>query len=786
MGCPHAAIVAVLAGLCGPCFSAAPVAVPEAGVALYLEVTLNQRTSAQLQPFVLRDGQLHATAGTLRELGFTLDKQPADRLLALSELQGLDIAFDSRLQRVALQAPIALLSLPTTRLDARRSSTPTLSPEAPGALFNYDLYASHGRGGSQWNAAHETRLFGFGAGIVSQTMLNRVLREEGPGGDAWHSRSVRLDTQWQFAWPERMLTLQLGDSVSGALDWSRALRMGGVRIGSDFSLQPYRATTPQPAFYGEVAVPSTVELYVNGLKQYSGQVPPGPFAIDSRPGITGAGQAQIVISDAFGRTRTLTLPFYGTQQLLAAGLNDWSASLGRVRLDYGQKSFSYDGATVMSSSWRHGWSDRLTLEAHAEGGAGVRNGGLGGLWLLGAEGTAGVLRASAAHGALNADSGRQWALGYQWNRNSLFVDLHTQRTRGDYRDIASRYGQPPASVSDRVSTGLNLAPIGSLALSYVRLAYPQGDDARYASVSWSRQLGGRLSLSASLTRQLNDRRSLAVFFGASWRLDDGLYASAAMQRAYGRTGSSAEVSSPVQGDGGVGWRTQVRNDAGQPGAQAEASWLNRFGRLGVGAASFAGSSYGYASASGALVLMNGGLFATRDISDGFAVVSTDGLVGVPVKLENRVVGTTDADGRLLVTHLNAWQYNRIGIDPMDLPANVRVRDTEQNATPSDRAGALVHFALHPVRAALLVVHDAQGRPLPMGSRATILDGGAPATEAIVGYDGELYLDDLPTHNRLRIRLPDSGTACELRFELPPTADGIQRIGPLTCLTEARP
>lgn len=786
MGLRQAAIVAVLTGLGVAASVAQPRAAQDDGLPLYLEVTLNQRANGQLQPFVLRDGVLHATVGTLRELGFALDAQPADRLLALNELQGLEIAFDNRLQRVALQAPIALLSLSMTRLEAGRSRAPALSPAAPGLLFNYDLYASHGRGGSQWNAAHETRLFGFGAGIVSHTMLNRVLRAEGAGGDGWRSESVRLDSHWQFAWPERMLTLQLGDSVSGALDWTRALRMGGVRIGSDFSLQPYRATTPQPAVYGEVAVPSTVELYVNGLKQYSGQVPPGPFAIDSRPGINGVGQAQVVISDAFGRTRTLTLPFYGTQQLLAAGLNDWSASLGRVRLDYGQKSFSYDSATVMSSSLRHGWSDRLTLEAHAESGAGVRNGGVGGLWLLGAEGTAGVLRASLAHGALHADSGRQWALGYQWNRHALFVDLHTQRTRGDYRDIASRYGQSPASVSERATAGLDLAPVGSLALSYVRLAYAQGDDARYAGLSWSRQLGRRLSLSASLTRQLNERRGLAVFFGASWNLDAGLYASASLQRAYGRTSSSVEVSSPVQGEGGGGWRTQLRNDAGQPGAQAEAGWLGPYGRLGVGAASLAGNSYGYASASGALVLMSGGLFATRDVSDGFAVVSTDGLAGVPVKLENRVVGTTDASGRLLVTRLNAWQYNRIGIDPMDLPANVRVSDTEQNATPSDRAGALVHFALRPVRAALLVLHDAQGRPLPLGSRVTAIGDRAPTMQAIVGYDGELYLDDLQQHNQLRLRPPEGGAACGLRFELPPAAHGIQRIGPLTCLTEARP
>ena len=67
------------------------------------------------------------------------------------------------------------------------------------------------------------------------------------------------------------------------------------------------------------------------------------------------------------------------------------------------------------------------------------------------------------------------------------------------------------------------------------------------------------------------------------------------------------------------------------------------------------SSTFYASANGGLLLMGGHLHAMRRVDDAFALVSTHGVAGVPVKLENRLVGVTDSDGLLLITRLNAWQ-----------------------------------------------------------------------------------------------------------------------------------
>lgn len=750
--------------------------------ALYLEVTLNETRLDGLTPFLEREGDLRARAFDLKKLGFALTDVPDDQLVELADLAGLTARLDTRTQRLALTAPLRLLSLNTTRLDANRSTAAAPSATAPGVLLNYDLYTAHDRNGSQWSAAHETRVFGIGEGVYSNTMITRLLRTDAAQASAgWGAQSVRLDTTWQKSWPDRLLTLQLGDSVTGNLDWTRAVRIGGVRIGSNFALAPYRITTPQPAFFGEVTVPSTVDLYVNGLKQYSGQVPAGPFQLNANPGITGAGNAQVVLTDAFGRSRALSLPFYSTQRLLAAGLTDWSVSLGAVRLAYGLRSFSYDHTPVASATVRHGISDRLTVEVHAEGSGQVRNAGLGGAWLLGPEGTAGVLSASAAGSAAAGERGTQGALGYQWSRDSVFIDVNTQRTRGRYRDIASAYGQDPARVNDRATAGVTFPAIGSLGVSYIRLQYPGGDDARYAGVSWSKQVG-RLTLSAPLTRQLNDRKNLNAYFGLSYSLDGRLGMSTTLQRSEGRTVASVDVTQPVPGDGGWGWRTQLRDDAGTRGGQIEAGWLGRLGRASVGAASFAGNSYGYANASGSLVFMNNRFFAARDVSDGFALVTTDGIAGVPVKLENRVIGVTDDRGALLVTRLNAWQRNKLSIDPMDLPANLQVREVDRNATPEDRAGTLVPFAIRPVRAALIVLHDDSGQALALGSRVQNADGSG--AQAVVGYDGETYLDTLHMHNRLRVLAAASATSCTVEFDLPPASGAIPRVGPLRCMPEA--
>jgi len=743
---------------------------------LYLEVTLNQAQTRQVFRFVRRGGQILASNDTLRTLGFILPDGNAAELRTLDSLPGVHWQYDAAGQRLSIDAPLALLSLATTQLNAPAAAAPVPATASPGALLNYDLYGSQRRDTSNLTATAEVRLFGLGNGVFSNTVVSRAYRQQEGG---WHGETVRLDTSWTLSFPESATTLTVGDAFSGYLDWTRTVRMGGIRIGRDFGLQPYRITTPLPSFLGEVAVPSAVDLYVNGVRQYSGELPPGPFELSTVPGVTGSGHAQVVVTDAFGRTRTLDFPFYGTRQLLAKGLSDWSLAAGLVREDYGIRSFSYAADPVASGNLRRGMSDRFTIEAHGEAGARLANTGVGALWLAG---RGGVVNAALAGSRDDGADGWQSSLGYTWNNGRFNLSANSQRTHGDYRDLASLYGAPPPRVSERAMAGATLPRLGNFSLSYVRLRYPGEDASRYASAFWSQSFAQGWSASASLNQNLDDRDDRSVYLGISYAFDNGLQASASVQRHRDLVDAVVDVVRPVPGDGGHGWRLQARDGDGGNGGLAEVGMITGSGRYGAGAASYRGDSYGYASASGSVVLMGGHAFLARDIHDGFAVVSSDGIAGVPVKLENRVVGQTDDDGMLLVTRLNAWQRNKLSIDPMDLPANVRVDTVDQVAAPRDRSGTLVRFGITPVRAAVVVLHDGEGRQLPLGS--TIVANDQAPGEIFVGYDGEAYLDALESHNRLRVQTPD-GT-CTVAFDYPAAGDAIPRIGPLACLQEQSP
>lgn len=749
---------------------------------LYLEVVLNRTRQARLTRFVLRDGHLHARPADLRGMGFALaDHDGADEI-ALDALSGVQARYDNANQRIDIEAPLSLLSLATTRLNIRGVVVAPVTATAPGLLLNYDLYASHDSGSSGLTASGELRAFGIGPGVYSTSVVARGYRTR---DDGWHGEHVRLLSSWELSFPDAALTLTVGDAYSGFMDWTRPVRLGGVQIGRNFGLQPYRVTTPLPTFLGEVAVPSVVDLYVDGVRQYRGEVPVGPFQLSTVPGVDGAGNAQLLITDAYGRMRSLDLPFYSTRSLLARGLSDWSLSVGLVREDYGIRSFSYASEPVASASLRYGVSDKLTLESHAEAGGGLRNAGLGGVWLIG---RAGVVGLSHARSRLDNARGSQTAWSYAWNNGRYNLSVDSQRTRGDYRDIASLYGPPPPDISERALAGVNIAWLGNLSLSHVRLRQA-GDptspwraiDARYLGVTWTRSFGRDWSANLSYQRNLDDAKDRSLFIGLAVALDGDRRLDTSWQRSGGRDSALADLSRPIPGDGGAGWRVQVQTGDGGDGGLAEAGWLTDHGRLGMGLAHRDGAGYGYAQASGGLVWMGGRGFATRRVDDAFAVVSTDGIADVPVRLENRPIGRTDADGLLLVVPLNAWQRNKLSIDPMVLPAAMRIADTERIATPSDRAGARVRFAIAPVRAALVVLHDGAGRPLPVGTRVRRLGGTA---ETIIGYDGEAYLEGLETSNRLQVRT--SSGSCAVRFDYPDATNGIPRIGPLRCEAEASP
>jgi len=744
---------------------------------LYLAVTVNGEALSQLARFLVGPGDaIAASAATLREIGLRWPgSETATGLVELAQLTGLQARYDRGNQQIILLAPVAMLDrVPLRLVSGLGASRPAeLSPPVPGLLFNYDLFAQDSRGVSALNGWSELRMFGLGPGVWSSSMNTGTSRD----ALGVHHSSVRLDTAWQVNWPQQALSLTLGDTFTGALAWSRAVRVGGLRVGRNFALQPYQVTAPLNTFVGEATLPSTVDLYINGLRQSSQRVAPGQFLIDSLPSLNGAGRAQLVITDINGQRRNLDFDFYGAPSLLREGLWDWSVTSGFVRQDYGLASFSYDRALVASGSARYGLSDRSTLEAQAQAGGGVALAGGGGSWRLGEK--AGVLSASLAASHGGEGSGRQLAFGYQWMAQPYSVSVNSQRRSLGWRDIASRFETRHALDQDSAYAGFS-SLLGQFGVIYVRQSYDSGDSQRFLTLSWSRQFGDA-TLSLNLLKDLGMGGDYQAQLALYLPLDRRRSLAVTAARQEGRTNLAVDASQSVDSSaGGWGWRVQAAAGNGAARSQAE---VTQMGDLGQWRAGLSGGSVdataAYAGANGAAVWMGGGIKPMRRVDDAFALVSTSGVPDVPVRLENRLVGRTDGEGLLLIPQLNAYQRNQVAIDTLDLPPDMRVESTTANAVPESRSGTLVAFKLRRVAAVQLSLRDAAGTPLPVGSTVTLQPPGAagPAATTSVGYDGLVYLEDPPAG--LALRVDREGGACTA--PLPPVpGTGWIDLGPVTC------
>ncbi|GBU15104.1 outer membrane usher protein FasD [Polaromonas sp.] len=758
----------------------APLTTPAAasrGGSVHLEVELNGMASG-LVHFGWRNGELWASADTLRKLGFILPAS-TDQALRLNSLPGLSAIYDVENQKAILMAKLSLLDLPTTQLGQLGGEAP-VATASPGALLNYDVYGTSGQQGSRsLSAFTELRAFS-GTNVISSTSLTQAQSSDQSG---WKTTTKRLDTTLSHSDQEKMLTLRVGDTLTGALPWTRATRIGGIQLSTNFALQPYRRTAPLPSFIGSATLPSDVELYVDGLRQYSGKVPPGPFQLNTIPNISGSGNAQMVVTDTLGQATTLNFSLYDTQRLLQKGLADWTIDFGVVRKNYGLNSFDYRREPAASGTLRYGLTDTFTFETHAEATTGLALAGAGGVWQMGAVGD---LSGAVAHSRHRSSQGSQLNVGYNWrNKGPFNFSLNATGTQGDYRDIGSKDDLHVVRRSGSAALGYSSQNFGSVGLSYLHLRYADQPLTRLATLYWFKSIGRSASLNLSVNQSLETSSERSIFFGLNMTLDDNIALSGGLQRDKGRSIYNVDASSSAPSEGGIGWRTGLRHDGSQTGAQGQLDYLGRYGRVGAGISAVGDSRNSFASVNGGLVFMGGQTFATQRVNDAFAVVSTNGVADVPVQLSNRTVGTTDSKGMLLISPLRGYQKNDVGIDPMQLPPDMRIDRVSAQVTPTDRAGTLVHFGITPVRAALITLVDAAGKPLPVGS--LVRQQGVSASESeqvVVGFAGETYLDTLELTNVLDVETPEG--VCRVSFDYPEQASGIPRLGPLNCLKESVP
>jgi outer membrane usher protein len=750
-----------------------PAAVSPGGRSLFLEVFINDVSTKLIGNFTqLPDGGLAATPQELKEVGLKpeADATGADGLVRIDRLADVSFQIDEAAQRLYVTATNDSREARMVDLGLRLQPDRPAPQSGLGAVLNYSLFAS-----SNTLFEKDVELFqgvsgGFDArvfspyGTLSQSFIAGY-------SDGRLGGFKRLNTTWSYSDPDRLMTYRAGDFVSGGLSWTRPVYLGGIQAQRNFSLRSDLVTLPLPSFAGTAAVPSTLEVYNQNVRTYSGDIQAGPFQLTNLPVFTGAGQAQVVLRDSLGRETSVTLPFYASNMLLRQGLLDFSVEAGMARRNFGISSDDYDGRVMGVATARYGLTDQLTLEAHAEGGADLINGGIGAAFQLGPYGAASVAVAGSHHDGL---TGSLVDASVEFGYEGWAINAHIQRAFGGYEDIASVTARPVILDPDeftRFSAGVPRAidqvtlsvpmplDLSSLNLSYTHLKNAEGDTNQIVGLSYSQAIFKRSTIYATAFADLDDHDSYGVFAGISIPFDNDINVSTGVEQGPDGLNVFADIARPERAeDGSIGWRLHD-SEGGAPNRSAAVSYRASFARFEAGGQQYGDDFRVTGQMDGAIAVAGGGVFATNRIDDAFAVVDV-GTPDVEVLHQNRPVGKTDSKGRILVTGLNSYEPNTVSIDPKNLPVDADVPETKEIVVPADRNGVVLKFGVsEAAQAALVTLVDASGTPLEAGL-AGRLDGGSE--DFAVGYDGQAYIKGLSRDNSVVVERAD-GSSCRATF-----------------------
>ena len=260
------------------------------------------------------------------------------------------------------------------------------------------------------------------------------------------------------------------------------------------------------------------------------------------------------------------------------------------------------------------------------------------------------------------------------------------------------------------------------------------------TAGWNKQINSLVSLMAALNYDERNPQQRSAVIGVTVQLDKNINSSAYATHQNGATGLRADVRKSTTGVNSLGWNLGWEDYDRHQQSSATAG-LQTITQYGDGDAQLRRSKGGaqswQANWRGGVVLLNGMVAPTRVVYDSFAVVSTNGAAGIPVKVQNSLVGTTDANGKIFIPSLLAYQNNIVSIDSSMLPANQRIASSRQTVVPYEKAGSSVSFDVQTINAWMLNLVDPTGKPIDMG--ASVLDAaGLPLT--VVGFDGRVYVE----------------------------------------------
>ncbi len=761
-------------------------------IQLFLNISVNSNVSKDLISVRQdQDRKLYIRFRDLKTLRLKMDEHiPDNQWVCIDDLNGIQFKYLENEQSLNLKVPSNMLTGYSVDLSGQQITSPNLLKMKPlnAAILNYSLYNTITNDENVFSGTAEG-IFNSAIGNFSSGVLYNGSSENSYSHEKW----VRLESKWQYVDPEKIRIYTLGDFISNSPDWGSSVRLAGFQWSSAYSQRGDIVTSALPQFSGSAALPSTLDLYVNQQKIYSGLVPSGPFDIKQLPFISG-NEVTLVTTDATGKQSITKKPYYFSSKILAKGINEFSVDIGIPRYNYGLYSNDYDDATFGSGAIRYGYSNSLTLSGGAEASTdGLSNLGTG--FAKNIFGI-GVINADIAASQYKDENGYSALLGLE-GRISKNISFNTsyRKVFDNYFDLARvsqvRYlkdNQINAESQNYLNYSALADEIFRAGINYnfytgygVYLGYNQikysDNSYKLVSTNLSGSLDKNWGFYASAYKDYENHKDYGIYFALRYTPSSKVNAITSVSSDSGKTTFRQEINGftdPQIGSFGWGGYVERDEDAKENNASVYASYRARAAYLTGRYNRFGDNDQVALSATGSLVAAAGRLFAANEIGDGYAVVTNAGpqsqILNGGVNL-----GATDKSGRFLIANLRPYLSHHIYLDPSLLPLEWDITSTNQTAFVGYRQGTLVDFGAHRVISGLVKLVDQNNSPLMPGY--TVRINGQQ--DGVVGYDGEVFIPNLLKQNKLEVDLLDHGS-CQVDFTYNSNQYSTKKLGPYVC------
>lgn len=693
----------------------------------------------------------------------------------LKTLSGLSVTFDEEKLSLILVAPVKLL--PKTIMDmssASPSREGVYSPKENSAFLNYAI----------------NYIYNNPDGFQSFTLVDKLGLRSGEFffiTDSQYTKTesssdfIRLMSSLTYERPKDLQWITFGDMFASSGNLGSTINIGGIGISKAYQMDPYLIRQPTLNLTGTAALPSQVDIYVDGVLTGRERVSPGQFQMSNLNYYGGSRNVELVVRDAFGNEQRFHYPAYFTSDLLKQGLHDYSYNFGLLRQQYGVQSNVYS-KPAFSVFHRYGVTDYWTIGARGEAADDIYNGGIQTSYLIP---QAGVVTLDFAGSSASFGTGWAMSFSHSYQKGRFGSNLLFTKYTEDYATIDSSLLTEKFNYVAGCGVSYTTENWGAISLGYSEQNTYNAGSRQVASASYTYNLTKSLTLgiTTQAVRDATPGTDYQILVSLNFYSPKNIQVSAQYQAT--RDGNTETVQVIKYQPTGEGWgynalltknvssssgTTELFNPHVQYNGPYGTYTLDSYFQRG----DISSDSYNL-GAAGALVYTEGFFGLTRPVNDSFSFVMVDKLPGVAVNVNNEEIGKTDSSGRIIIPTMRSYNVNQINFEANNVPMDYNISGVNTNVLPSLWSGSCINFDVTKVQAVTGFIFVSQkGKIIPLEFYEVTMIVNGKEFKFPTGRGGEFYFETTKNSISKNASLQQQG--CKATKEKAITSDKISIPG----------